>query len=330
MPGIVRHHKISVQDNRLYYLSVAEATGSMRAAADAIGVAASSISRQIGQLERDLKIELVEQRSGHSMRLTDAGMALVEYYDRRQKHHQDLLQELSRLRRKRTQVVRIAAGDGLLQTPMITSLQTALGNHRDVSFELTSTSSPMVHDMVSEGVVSFGLMLEIASEISVRIRSSIDTPLVAVMPLDHPLTRYKRVPLSEFSEQRLVLPSTETRTSEMIFSIFGEQQIRLNPILTSNSMTPILSAVRSGMAISLLPDIRVYDDLRGGKLCIRPIDSELAGSIQTHLVLRTGHRLSESAEAAVRAVEVGMAKYARERQELLNPPAATAAPLKRA
>lgn len=51
---------IEIQDQRLKYLFLSHQLGSMRAAADELGLAPSSVSRQIGLLESELAIDLVE------------------------------------------------------------------------------------------------------------------------------------------------------------------------------------------------------------------------------------------------------------------------------
>ena len=50
-----------MQGNALYYFHEAARLGSMRLASDKIGVAVSSISRQIAQLERDMGVALIER-----------------------------------------------------------------------------------------------------------------------------------------------------------------------------------------------------------------------------------------------------------------------------
>src|SRR5882724_12218142 len=65
-------------DLNLQYLYEAARLGSMRAAADLLAVAASSISRQIAQLEGEVGTALIE-RGARRLRLTEAGRLLIEY-----------------------------------------------------------------------------------------------------------------------------------------------------------------------------------------------------------------------------------------------------------
>src|ERR1700680_2119286 len=71
--------QINMQDLNLRYLYEAAKLGSMRAAADNLGVAVSSVSRQISQLEADMGIGLIEH-GRRTIKLTEAGLLLIEHY----------------------------------------------------------------------------------------------------------------------------------------------------------------------------------------------------------------------------------------------------------
>ena len=63
----------------LRYLHEIEIHGGVRAAADALGINASVISRQVSQLEREHGVTVLERR-GRRVALTEVGLGLVEHY----------------------------------------------------------------------------------------------------------------------------------------------------------------------------------------------------------------------------------------------------------
>ena len=63
----------------LRYLHEIEVHGGVRAAADALSINGSVISRQVAQLERVHGVALLERR-GRRVSLTEIGMSLVEHF----------------------------------------------------------------------------------------------------------------------------------------------------------------------------------------------------------------------------------------------------------
>lgn len=67
---------VNLSERRLHYLHAALMAGSMRAAAERLGVEASVISRQIQLLEKELNVTLIERR-GRGVAPTDAGRLVL-------------------------------------------------------------------------------------------------------------------------------------------------------------------------------------------------------------------------------------------------------------
>jgi DNA-binding transcriptional LysR family regulator len=307
LPGVVRSHQIAVKDYRLNYLVVAANEGSMRAAADYLGIAPSSISRQIAQLERDLKIDLVE-KGGHKMRLTAAGVALVEYYSSRIQSHETLMRRLSELRQGRANTVRIAIGDGLLLSPFTQALQAVFARHDDTTIDLLTTNSHEVQQLVADDVAQIGLVLKTSSDVRLRVHATIPQPIRLIMPTEHPLVAQVRVSLEQVADQRLVLPSGGLHLAEIIQSTFRDNGLPLNPVVTSNRIQPIIDAVRAGLGIALLPEILLWDLIHVGTLVTRPVDCPDFDETKVHLLTRLGQRLPPAGLSVLTALSAAIAQ----------------------
>lgn len=68
-----------VHENRIKFFFEAVNKGSVRAAADALDVAPSAVSRQISQLEQELAVTLIE-RHRRGIKATEAGEEVLKYY----------------------------------------------------------------------------------------------------------------------------------------------------------------------------------------------------------------------------------------------------------
>ncbi len=86
--------------------------GGIRRAADALGVNASAISRQLAQLERALQLPLLERR-GRNVVLTDAGKLLAEDYALTSQRRRQLERQLQDMRHMRGGSVTLRVGQGM-------------------------------------------------------------------------------------------------------------------------------------------------------------------------------------------------------------------------
>jgi DNA-binding transcriptional LysR family regulator len=108
-------------ESRIVYFYEAVRCGTIRAAADALNVAPSAVSRQIGLLETELDAVLVE-RHARGVKPTEAGAHVIDYFREQLAHRDDLLSRLQELRGLRTGHISVVLGEGfvsdLLAGPM--------------------------------------------------------------------------------------------------------------------------------------------------------------------------------------------------------------------
>lgn len=293
MPGISRSHAISVQDYRLHYLSLAARHGSMRAAADILGIAPSSISRQINQLERDLKIDLVEKGT-HKMRLTEAGAIVVEYYDARIHEYEHLLAQLADMRNIRTSTVRLAMGEGLLSSRMLAAVQTTTEAFRDVTIDVVTASSSEVQRMVLDDTAQIGLLFETPDDVRLRVQASIPQPIRLITRPGHPLSSTRPVPLADIAAERLVLPTAGLRLAEILTSVFRERGLPMQAALSSNALRTMADSAAAGIGVTMLPTILVAEEIAAGKLIASPIACDALQDTKVFIVSRVGRRMSDA------------------------------------
>lgn len=77
-------------ESRIVYFYEAVRCGTIRAAADSLNVAPSAVSRQIGLLETELDVTLIE-RHARGVKPTEAGEHVIEYFREQLAHKDDLL-----------------------------------------------------------------------------------------------------------------------------------------------------------------------------------------------------------------------------------------------
>jgi len=285
------HHPVELQDHRLRYLYLSHEKGSMRAAAEELGIATSSVSRQIAKLEEELDIELVRQGT-HRISLTAAGEALVQYYIERLGQQASLIARLDELRARQQASTVIAIGEGLLGARAINALQGFLREHSEHRSEIISAPSLEVQRMVLADEAQLGVVFAPTTQRLTRL-FSLSQPLRLIVRHDSRLAARTTVGLAEIAKESLVLPGAPFRVRELVDAACRDQPFSITPDLTSNSLTVILDFVRSGLGATLLAELPISEELKNGTFKAIAIDCAEMNATDIQIVSRRGRMLDE-------------------------------------
>ncbi|UYG05492.1 LysR substrate-binding domain-containing protein [Halomonas sp. LR3S48] len=251
--------------NDLYFFAQVAEYGSFTAAAHALGMPKSTLSRRIARLEERLEIRLLH-RTTRRLTLTDTGRAYLA-------HCQDLLAAAEAAESVVEQVQGEPRGRVLLTSPISIS-QSLLGRalpefmerFPKVEVELDATNRRV--DLVSEGVdlaIRVRLRLEDSSLVSRRFAAS-PAMLVASpglverlgMPADpHDLKRFPSLSM-RFAEGRHVQEFTDPKGNRT--------PISLSPRLVTDDMSVLHDAAIAGIGVVVLPTFMCRQALTTGEL----------------------------------------------------------------
>ena len=129
-----------LQDLNLRYLYEAAKLGSMRAAADSLGVAVSSVSRQISQLEAEIGLALIEH-GRRNIKLTETGQLLIEHYSDQLRLYEAFEAKLSDIKGLRTGRILLAVGEGFIGQPLSNMLVRFNAKHPGLFINLHMAAS---------------------------------------------------------------------------------------------------------------------------------------------------------------------------------------------
>jgi DNA-binding transcriptional LysR family regulator len=280
-----------VSELNLRYLYEAAKLGSMRAAADSLGVAVSSVSRQISQLEADVGIALIEH-GRRNIKLTEAGLLLTAHYSEQQQFNEALEAKLSDLKGLRTGRILLAIGEGFIGQPLSTLLTRFNAKHPGLFINVhMSASSNEVVRLVAEDDAHLGLVFQSSDDPRIRVLASVRQPLCAIMKIDHPLAANRLLKLADLKSYRLCLPDSSFRTRQLLQTAESDERVSLQPSVTSNSVTLLKSLLESGEFFTLLPALAVSKEVENGQFAAVPIDSTALQDAAVHLISRLGRRL---------------------------------------
>ncbi|SDI72943.1 DNA-binding transcriptional regulator, LysR family [Pseudomonas flavescens] len=285
----------TIHEQRLHYFVEAVRLGSVRAAADALDIAPSAVSRQIAQVESELGVELVE-RHRRGVKPTEAGRLVLDYFRQRQTQLDGLLDSIADLQDIRTGSLTLAIGEGFID-----DISPALGDfsmqHPNVELRVNIAGTNEVIRQVAEDEAYIGLVFNPPKGCNLRIHTSRAQPLYAVVAAGHPLARDGRpaVTLDELNAHRLALPDISYGIRQIVESVEQTAGARLEPTLTCNTFSMLKQYALQG-GVTLLPAFAITDEIRQGSL--RAIALADPGFARPHadLVTRLGRRLSRAAE----------------------------------
>lgn len=231
--------------------------GSLADAADALGRTPSAVSMMLKQFEDHIGAPLFE--STRKSRMTPLGEMIHAEASRELTHFDRTVSAIEGLSRAEQGHVRLAVTPSVAQTVMPPILQAYLAQHPGVSIEMIDTDSGTVQrELISEradiGIASLGPIPGFERELAFTDAFGV------VCPVDHVLARnWKHLGWKDLEGMNFISNGLCPHIRDEGFA----------PILAASRLmvrntASILSLVRAGMGITLLPELAIlpeYDDL---------------------------------------------------------------------
>jgi DNA-binding transcriptional LysR family regulator len=237
-----------------YFVAVAEAGGFTRAA-EQLGMSQPPLSRRIQELEDELTVRLFD-REARPMALAEAGKFLLESARpilRRVEQLERSMRDFNHLERP---LVRVAASPsaGPLALPSILRRFRAAWPSANVS--LVELTSPEQIKALKAGLidVAFG-RVRIDDPAIHRIVLG-DEPLVAAVPLDHPLARTPKVALRDLMAGTMAVFPNDTRPSfgDTLLSLLQDRGLAPRDLIEVRDLHTAMTLVAAGEAFTLAPE----------------------------------------------------------------------------
>jgi len=292
--------------NNLYFFARVVDCGSYTAAAEALGMQTSKLSRRIGALEKELGVRLLN-RTTRKLSLTEAGQTLhrhcVALIAEAQAARDAINQTLSAPRG----LVRVSCPTGLLQGGVADILGQYLATHPEVQVALEATNRRV--DVVDEGVdIAIRVRLPPLDDSDLAMRSFGPSDMILVgspafvAAYGHPqvLADIARMPTLSTGtlgrEQTWHFIDCESRPAELVH----------NPRLSANDFYTVRRAALRGVGVARLPELLARDDLSSGAL-VRLLPSLSSRSGVVHAVFPSRRGMVPAVRSLLDALSEGFA-----------------------
>lgn len=287
---------------RLRYLYESARLGTMRAASEKLDVATSSVSRQIGELESQLGLPMIE-KSRRRIKLTEAGEAACLYYRERVSQEEAFLSKIEELKSIRTGKVYLAVGEAFVTQQFSDMLQEFMQNYVGMKVQVAVSNTNSVVEFVREDDAHIGLIFDIPRDPKIRARLILPQPLKVIVNKKHAFARRKSIKLSELTGESIGLPEEGYRIRQLIHSAEQKDGVFLESSMMTNSLALITDFVKSGRGISIMPELVVQQELINGDLIALPTNNSILNSTKTSLITRIGRQLPVGAYQLLLRIE---------------------------
>lgn len=250
--------------NRLAYFAAVVDTMSFTRAADRLGITKAVVSQQIAQLEREIGTTLLV-RTTRSVHPTDAGRIFHARCVTILREAEDAFGELAQSAAEPTGTIRITAPHDYGTAVVVPAIAAYSARYPACRVELRLSDESV--DLVSGHVdlaIRVGWLLD--SSLQARKIGSFEQLLVGPPALADRIAEAKdpddlsRLPFIANMALREPLQWQFSRGN------LDQRMVRMTAAIGIDATPGVLSAVRAGAGLSVLPDFLVADDLASGRL----------------------------------------------------------------
>ena len=225
--------------------------GSFTRAAEVLNYSQSGISRMIHDLEEEWGITLLERnRSG--VKLTSEGSRMLPYAQKLCKEYQNLQMQVDDIRGVQSGIIRIGTFSSVATHWLPNIIKAFQKDYPGIDYELLLGDYTEIEEWIAEGRVDCGF-LRLPTRPDFEPIFLERDKLLAILPEDHPLAEYEKVPIAALCDEPFML--LEKGAKAEISEVFERNGLTPRVHFTTWDDYAVMSMVESGLGISMLPQL---------------------------------------------------------------------------
>ncbi|MFT9455026.1 LysR family transcriptional regulator [Komagataeibacter saccharivorans] len=277
-----------------YFLTVI-AEGSIRGAAERLNVAASAISRQIGDLEYRCGLKLLE-RKPRGVIPTTAGRALADFARIQHEDSERLLNYFRTLHGQHEEIMRICCAEGLAEDIIDHVLPLFRQAFPRTRLQIQGRPAADIASVLLEGGADIGLTYDLVPCQGIRSVLCASQPISIIVHAGHEWLKHTRIRPRHLAARPLALLSENHALRRRLQQMETNAGVCFQPTLEAEDINTLRSFVMSGQGISLLPHFTVRRQTEAGVLRTIPLDN-MPLCVTTHVVARVQRRMDPMLES---------------------------------
>jgi DNA-binding transcriptional LysR family regulator len=245
--------------------------GGFTKAAASLHLSQPAISKSLNELERQLNLTLLE-RSGRSIRLTDAGQAL--YARARELFGVEWIaeQELREIRGLKRGVLRIGASTTIATYMLPPYLGRFHLRHPGIRIRATSANTRAVLRMLLESRADIALVEGPVSHPQVEVQPWLDDELVVISHPQHRLLSRNDVDVGMLVREQFIVREPGSGTRDVSARALALHGVRLTNTMRVGGTESIKQAVAAGLGLAIVSRAAAADQLALGKIAVLSVN----------------------------------------------------------
>ena len=280
-----------------YFITVAEELNFSKAALK-LYTAQPSLSQQIKDLEEDVGVRLLN-RTKRKVELTDEGAVFLEQARLTLAQADKAVAMARQVSQAKQQMLRI----GFVPVAEMKIFPYVLPNLRvqnsDLKIELLSLNNKEQMKAVKKGDIDIAFTRHNFTSEEIESTFVLREPLMFILPKDHPLAKYDRIPVKALNGIDFIIPSSEQSYTlhHTILNFAKEYGIEFNIVQTADNILFNINSIGMGLGCTILP--AYITPLSMDHSVVRPLNVELP-----QIDLYVSHRKDNTSNAVKRFMEL--------------------------
>jgi len=256
-----------------YFITVAEELNFSKAALK-LYTAQPSLSQQIKDLEEDVGVKLLN-RTKRKVELTEEGAVFLEQARLTLAQADKAVAMARQVSQAKQQMLRI----GFVPVAEMKIFPYILPNLRvqnpDLKIELLSLNNNEQMRLLKKGDLDLTFTRHNFNSDEIESQFVIREPLIFLLPKDHPLTKYERIPVKALNGIDFIIPSAEQSLTlnQAILDFAKANGIEFNIVQKADNILFNINSIGMGLGCTILPGY--IAPLTMDNTVIRPLDVEL-------------------------------------------------------
>lgn len=280
-----------------YFVTVAEELNFSKAALK-LYTAQPSLSQQIKDLEEDVGVQLL-YRTKRKVELTEEGAVFLEQARLTLAQADKAVAMARQVSHAKQQMLRI----GFVPVAEMKIFPYVLPNLRvqnpELKIELFSMNNTEQLRLLKKGELDLSFTRNNVHSDEIESQFVLREPLIFLLPKDHPLAKYERIPVKALNGIDFIIPAAEQSQTlhQTILEFAKTHNIEFNIVQKSDNILFNINAIGLGLGCTILPGY--VAPLSMNNTVIRPLEVELP-----YLDLYVNYRKNNSSLAVTNFLEL--------------------------
>lgn len=280
-----------------YFITVAEELNFSKAALK-LYTAQPSLSQQIKDLEEDVGVKLLH-RTKRKVELTEEGAVFLEQARLTLAQADKAVAMARQVSQAKQQMLRI----GFVPVAEMKIFPYVLPNLRvqnqDLKIELLSLNNADQSRLLKKGEIDIAFTRQNLQSDEIESKFVLREPLIFLLPKDHPLAKYERIPVKALNGVDFIIPAPEQSLTlhNTIMDFARSHNIEFNIVQKADNILFNINTIGMGLGCTILPGY--IAPLSTSNSVIRPLDVELP-----FIDLYASYRRSTNSQSVVKFMEL--------------------------